>query len=81
MPSSALTITAGAGEPVKIYIGDETEDGDYYCMTSLSKQVVTISKFLVDDLPETEEDLKASAADMTPETPFPMDQMPQMPPQ
>ncbi len=80
VPSTALTITTGAGEPVKIYIGDATENGDYYCMTSLSKQVVTISKFLVDDLPETEEDLKASASDMTPEAPFPMDgQMPEMP--
>ncbi len=80
VPSAALTITAGADKPIKIYIGDQTEDGDYYCMTNQSKQVVTISKFLVDDLPETEEDLKASASDMTPETPHPMDgQMPEMP--
>ena len=77
VPSAALTITAAAGEPIKIYIGDETDDGDYYCMTNQSRQVVTISKFLVDDLPDTEEDLKASASDMTPETPFPMDEMPQ----
>lgn len=80
VPSAALTITAGADKPIKIYIGDQTEDGDYYCMTNQSKQVVTISKFLVDDLPDTEEDLKASASDMTPETPFQPGEMPTPPP-
>ncbi|MCD6359585.1 MAG: DUF4340 domain-containing protein [Armatimonadetes bacterium] len=76
VPSTALTIKLRGEEskPIRIFIGDKTDDGDYYCMTNQSDQIVTISKFLVDDLPETEDDLKASATDMTPESPISSDE-------
>jgi len=73
VPSAVLTVTLrGEDTPIKVYMGDATEDGDYYCMTDQSKRVVTISRFLVDDLPQKAEDLEASATDMTPQSPMPM---------
>ena len=78
VPSTALIITVrGQDQPIKVFVGNKTEDGDYYCMTNQSKQVVTISRFLLDDLPETEDDLKASATDMTPQSPFGSGEEPQ----
>lgn len=71
VPDAAITVElSGQDEPVKIYIGHKTTEGDYYCMTNQSPQVVTISDFLIKDLPEDIEDLKKGAADITPESPF-----------
>ncbi len=61
VPQTVITIEVkGRSEPIKVLIGDETEDGDYYAMTSESDQVVTISEFLMGDLPETIDDLEAT---------------------
>ncbi len=69
VPDTAITVSRRGGkEPLKIFIGDKTSEGDYYAMTSASQQVVTISDFLSKDLPKSIEDLKKSATDMTPET-------------
>ena len=75
MPATAITVyLRGGKEPLKILIGSQTNEGDYYCMTSRSQQVVTISDFLTKDLPESIEDLKKSATDMTPEASFPTEE-------
>lgn len=75
VPSNAITVTVrGRDKPIRIYLGNATDSGDYYCMTDQSRQVYTVSRFLLDDLPKTEKDLKASPSDMTPETPAPGEQ-------
>jgi len=75
MPATAITVyLRGGKEPLKILIGSQTNEGDYYCMTSRSQQVVTISDFLTKDLPESIEDLKKSATDKTPEASFPTEE-------
>jgi len=71
VPDTAITVyLRGEAKPIKIHLGAKTDEGDYYCMTDQSPQVVTVGDFLVKDLPKTTEDLKKSATDMTPEAPF-----------
>ena len=70
VPDIAIKVTLrGRDDPVRILIGFQTSEGDYYCTTSESDQVLTVSDFLVKDLPEGIDDLKKLATDMTPEMP------------
>lgn len=70
-PDTVITVKLrGQAKDLMVYIGYQDSEGDYYCMTSQSAQVVTISDFLIKDLPEDIDDLKKSPTDMTPEAPF-----------
>ncbi len=60
VPQTAITIHLRDAEPVEVLIGDETDEGNYYCKTSESSQIVEISQFLMGDLPEDIEALKKS---------------------
>ncbi len=62
VPQAAITIElAGDREPIKVLVGSETSEGNYYCKTADSDQVVEISKFLLEKLPEDVEELKKEA--------------------
>ncbi len=71
VPQTAITIHLRGAEPVKVLIGDETPEGNYYCKTSESPQVVEISQFLMGDLPEDIEALKSTEYDEELEGDFP----------
>ncbi|MGD9497728.1 MAG: DUF4340 domain-containing protein [Armatimonadota bacterium] len=63
VPQTAITIYLKGRDPIKVLIGAETSEGNYYCKTSESGQVVEISEFLMGDLPESVEDLKQTTTE------------------
>jgi hypothetical protein len=64
VPQATIAIElTGRDEPITILVGDETEDGDFYATTGDEGQVVTISDFLMRDLPEDLSELKQLPAD------------------
>ncbi len=65
VPQAAITIHLSGRDPVKVLIGHETSDGNYYCTTSESEQVVAISEFLMGDLPGEIDDLKQTEPDLS----------------
>lgn len=69
VPQVAITIELRDTEPLKVLIGEDTGEGDYYAMVAGSDQVVTISEFLMGDLPEQIEDLQKTSIE-APETDF-----------
>lgn len=76
VPQTAITIHLRGAEPVKVLIGDETAEGNYYCKTSESPAVVEISQFLLGDLPQDLEALKQSETDLDVEGGFPPPDLP-----
>ncbi len=59
VPQTAITIDLrGRSEPLKVLIGKQTAEGDYYATTSESDQIVRVSEFIMLDLPESVEDLE-----------------------
>ncbi|MEA3404040.1 MAG: DUF4340 domain-containing protein [Armatimonadota bacterium] len=63
VPQAAISVfLRGRSEPIKVLIGDQVEGGNYYCTTSESDQVVEISQFIMDHLPDTIEDLEKQEA-------------------
>lgn len=63
VPQTVITIYLRGREPIKVLIGNETEEGNYYCTTSENERIVEISKFLMGDLPEDINDLKKSTTE------------------
>ena len=53
-----------SGEPVRVLIGNQTEDRNYYAKVGDSDQVVVISQFLYNDLPTKLEELKKTEPDI-----------------
>lgn len=84
VPQTVISIhIKGQDEPVRVLVGDQTDEGEYYCTTSETERVVTISEFLMSDLPESVEDLEseaegisgdddAGAAELPPDNEIPM---------
>ena len=64
VPQVAITIHLRKQDPIKVLIGNKTSEGNYYAMTSEGSQIVEVSQFLMNDLPETVEDLKSSGPDL-----------------
>ncbi|MFW6438085.1 MAG: DUF4340 domain-containing protein [Armatimonadota bacterium] len=59
VPQTVITIELrGEDTPIRILIGDETEDGFFYAKRADSNQVVRINEFLMGDLPEDMSDLE-----------------------
>ena len=63
VPQTAITVERRDGEPIKILIGESTEDSDYYAMVGESKRVVKVSEFLMSDLPEDIKDLEKGSVE------------------
>ena len=65
VPQTAITIEiTGRRQPLKVLIGRQTADGNYYAMTSESNQIVKVSEFLMTDLPDSIEDLEKGEMDL-----------------
>lgn len=64
VPQVAITIHLKSGEPVRVLIGNQTEDRNYYAKVGDSDQVVVISQFLYNDLPTKLEELKKTEPDI-----------------
>ncbi len=81
VPQTAISIELlGRDEPIKVLIGDETSDGDYYAKTSESDRVVKISEFLMGDLPESIDDLEKAEGEVDlPEPALPETELPGAP--
>jgi len=63
VPQTAITVEVRGGDPIKVLIGESTEDSEYYAMVGDSKRVVKVAEFLIGDLPEDIKDLKKSSVE------------------
>lgn len=65
VPQTAITVElTGRAAPIKVLIGNQTAEGDYYAKTSESEQIVRVSEFIMTDLPESIEDLEEGRYDL-----------------
>lgn len=71
VPQVAITIHLKSGEQLRVLIGNQTEDRNYYAKTGASDQVVVISQFLFNDLPTKVEELEQTEPDFDQQ--FPQD--------
>ncbi len=73
LASPQVTITLelqGRDDPLKVMVGEETEETEFYATTSETEQVVKISEFLMGDMPQKLDDLRKSEVE-APETEVP----------
>jgi len=77
VPQVAITIHLKGAEPLRVLIGNKTEDGNYYAKTGASDQVVEISQFLMNDLPSKVEELEKTEPDFDQQFPQDFGTMPE----